>query len=633
VRAIYRGRGSASMIVRLLGIRMRRQFFLAAVSLLALSGAAGAAFAQEAAPIEVGGSVDGEIAAGDFTGPDEAYRYDAWTFEARAGQRLEAVMRSGAFDAFLEVRAGEDAGDALASDDDGLGEGTDSRLRFTAERDGTYVLRARTLSGLTGGAYTLSLAERAAAAPAPEPTPVRVGETVAGEIVADKDAETEDGLTYDAWSFRAGAGDRVSIALDSDAFDPVVRVGRMAGGDFTELAMNDDGPEAGLNSRLMFTAPADGEYVIRVTPLANGASGPYSLTLAEGPRPPQARRIGIGDTVRGELSDGDARTEGDVPVDAYSFTGRAGQRARIDMSSEAFDTFVELFDGDRASLATDDDGAPEGTNSRLVFTLPESGTYTIEARAFSTATGDYSLTLEEIAPERPPQALPFGQVIEGEIGEGDSRDDEDRGFDGFTFQGREGQRIQAIMRSGDFDTYVQIGRPGEPFTPLASDDDGLGEGTDSRLSFTLPADGDYVLRASPLGSDGKGLYSLELVDRGPQPRPGSLLVGSTARGTLSETDATADDNSFYDAYRVTLKEDEKLVILMVSNEVDSFVRVGRPKEDGEFEMLASDDDSLSDTHARLEWTAPSDGEYEIQAGSFQQGQTGAYALIVEKQQP
>jgi hypothetical protein len=44
-----------------------------------------------------------------------------------------------------------------------------------------------------------------------------------------------------------------------------------------------------------------------------------------------------------------------------------------------------------------------------------------------------------------------------------------------------------------------------------------------------------VVRASPLGSDGKGLYSLELTDRGPQPEPGSLLIGSTARGTLTET--------------------------------------------------------------------------------------------------
>ena len=139
-----------------------------------------------------------------------------------------------------------------------------------------------------------------------------------------------------------------------------------------------------------------------------------------------------------------------------------------------------------------------------------------------------------------------------------------------------------------------------------------------------------MLRASPLGSDGKGLYSLELVDRGPQPRAGSVLIGSTARGTLTENDATSEDNSPYDAYRVTVREEEKLVITMVSNEVDSIILVGREKADGSFEVLASDDDGLSDTHAKLEWTAPDDGTYEIRAGAYQQGQTGAYALMVEK---
>ena len=36
------------------------------------------------------------------------------------------------------------------------------------------------------------------------------------------------------------------------------------------------------------------------------------------------------------------------------------------------------------------------------------------------------------------------------------------------------------------------------FEALASDDDGLAEGTDSRLNFTLPSDGNYVVRAMPL---------------------------------------------------------------------------------------------------------------------------------------
>ena len=611
---------------------MRRQTILAAASSLALVLAAGSALAQSAEPLAVGATVEGTIGDGDLTAVEDSYRYDDYAVSARAGQRLEAVLRSGAFDAFLEVFPEDATADALGADDDGLGEGADSRLRFTAPADGTYILRARPLSGLEGGAYTLSLSERAPAARAPRPSGVRVGQTVRGEIT-NRDPETDDGLPYDAFAFRARQGDRIAIALDSEAFDPVLHVGRTENGAFVQLAENDDGPDGGLNSRLLFTAPANGDYLIRVTPLDPDTAGAYSLALQEGPPPVPAQAIEIGATVDGQLTETDGKNESDAAADTYRFEGREGQRIRIDMTSDAFDTYLELFDEARVSLDQDDDGGPEGTNSRLTITLPRTGSYIIEARAFSQATGAYNLSITEVEPERAPEAIAFGASLQGDIAEADPRDDDDRGYDAFTFSGVEGQRVQAIMRSGDFDTFLQIGKADGEFTALAADDDGLMEGTDSRLTFILPADGAYILRALPLGSDGKGLYALELIDRGPQPRPGSILLGSTAWGTLTENDATTESNSHYDAYRITLRKDEKLLITMVSNDVDSFVSVGRDKADGGFEVLGSDDDGLSDTHARLEWTAPEDGAFEIRAGAYQQGQTGAYALMVEKQQP
>lgn len=608
---------------------MRRYTILTAVSALTLLIAA-PALAQTAAPLPVGRAIDGQLTEGDATGPDDAFRYDSYALSARAGQRLEAVMRSAAFDAYLEVYGSGEAAQPLFTDDDGLGEGADARLRFTADRDGVYVLRARTLSGLEGGPYTLALTERPQARPAPRPARVRVGQSLQGRL-ASTDPESDDGGNYDAFVVRARSGERFAIDLTAEDFDPVLRVGRMERAVLTELAMNDDGPDTGLNSRLVFTAPQAGEYVIRATALNGAGGGAYTLAVARGPEPAPAQAIEIGATVQGELAAGDGKSESGGFADAYRFSGREGQRVRIDMSSSDFDTYLQLFDDSRVSLDEDDDGAAEGTNSRLTFTLPRTGAYIVEARAFSDDTGSYELTIAEIEAERPPEALTFGSTLQGEIAETDSTDVEDRGFDAYALTGQAGQRIQAIMRSGDFDTFLQIGRAGAEFEALASDDDGLGEGTDSRLNYSLPEAGDYVLRALPLGSEGKGLYSLQLIDRGPQPQPGGLLVGATARGTLTETDATAEDNSYYDAYRVTLKEDEKLLITMVSNEVDSFVVVGREKDDGTFESLGSDDDSLSDTHAKLEWTAPADGVYEVRAGTFQQGQTGAYALNVEKQ--
>jgi len=606
---------------------MRRQTFLAAVSILAMSIAA-PALAQRAEPLSPGALVEAEISEGDATAPDEAYRYDDYVIRARAGQRLEAVMRSDAFDAYLEVfRLGDE--ESFASDDDGLGEGTNSRLRFTADRAGTYVLRARTLWGIEGGPYTLALNQRPPAARPPQPSGIRVGQSVRGALTAN-DPETESGHAYDAYRFRARAAERFTIDLVSDDFDPVVRVGRMRAGEFIELAMNDDTPATGLNSRLVFTADDNDDYVIRATPLVAGGQGAYTLALARGPEVASAQPIEIGASIEGVLTEDDGTGAGGARADVYRFSGREGQRVRIEMKSSEFDTYLELFDADYASLAEDDDGA-DGTNSRLTFTLPRTGAFIVEARAFTESTGPYSLSISEVEPEKAPERLLFGSTIQGEINTADPTDNRGRGFDAYVFQGVSGQRIQAIMRSGDFDAYLQIGRAGAEFSILADDDDGLGEGTDSRLSFILPEDGSYVLRALPLGSDGKGLYSLELIDRGPQPQPGSILVGATARGVLTEADATAEDNSFYDAYRLVLKEDDKLLITMVSNEVDSFLIIGREPAGGRFEVLGSDDDGLSDTHAKLVWTAPADGIYEIRAGTFQQGQTGAYALTVEKQ--
>lgn len=609
---------------------MRRHTILAAASCLALVFAAGSALAQSGEPLAVGATVEGAIEESDPAAADDSWRYDDYAVTARAGQRFEAILRSGAFDAWLEVFPPDETAEPLASDDDGLGEGTDSRLRFTAPRSGTYILRARPLSGLEGGAYTLSLTERPPAPRAPRPSGIRVGQTHAGELSV-RDPETDDGRRYDAFSFRARQGERFAIELDSEAFDPVVRVGRNVGGVFVQLAENDDGPDSGLNSRLVFTAPESGEYLIRVTPLDEAGIGAYSLGLREGPPPAAAEPIAIGDTVEGELTASDGKSESDAPADAWRFEGLEGQRVRIDMTSDDFDTYLELFDENRVSLDEDDDGGPEGTNSRITLTLPRTGSYIIEARAFSDGIGAYGLSLAEVQPDRLPEPIAFGATLQGEIGEGDPRDDDDRGYDAFTFSGREGQRIQAIMRSGDFDTYLQIGKADGEFTALADDDDGLMEGTDSRLNFILPEDGDYVLRALPLGSDAEGLYALELIDRGPQPEPGSLLIGTTAWGSLTESDATTESNSHYDAYRLTAREGEKLLITMVSNDVDSLVMIGRVKADGAFEVLGSDDDGLTDTHAKLEWTAPDDGTFEIRAGAYQQGQTGVYALTVEKQ--
>ena len=610
---------------------MRRSLAFAA-SLLALSLAAGTAAAQSDS-IRIGQTVQGDLGESATAGPEDGFRFNDYGLRLRAGQRVEVVLRASQFDAYLEVYSpsGVD-GDPVAQDDDGLGEGTDSRLRFTAAQNGVYVVRARNLGGATAeGTYSLSTRRLPPAPPAPRPRPLTLGASVQGEI-ADTDPQTEDNRRYDAYAFRAEAGQRVALSLDSEAFDAVVTVGRAGGGGtFEELARNDDGPGRGLNSYLVFTAPSAGEYIARATGLVEDASGAYTIALAEGPPPAPATPIAPDAPVDGELTTEDGFNDEGRRADLYRFTGRAGQRVQISMSSSDFDTYLALQrDGQSNALVEDDDGAGQGTDSRISYTLEEDGDYIIQARAFGEGVGAYRVTLVEVPPPPPPTSLAFGATVQGDIAATDPKDDSDRGYDSYVVTATEGQRIQAVMRSGDFDTYLEIGRPGDVWEALASDDDGLGEGTDSRLNYTATEAGDYVVRAMPLGPNTTGLYSLELIDRGPEPKPGSIIVGATARGSLSEADTIADEGGYYDAYRIQAKADEKLVLTMVSNEFDAYVEVGSVSEDGTFESLAADDDSLGDTHARLEWTPSEDGAYEIRARSFAPAQVGAYALTVER---
>lgn len=610
---------------------MRRSVFTATASALAILSAGTAA--AQSTEIAVGAEHQGVLNEADrSTGEDEGqYRYEDFTVRARSGQRLEAILRSDAFDAYLALYRGEapaaDA-EALAEDDDGLGEGTNARVRYTAPSNGVYTLRVRTLGGLEGGAYTLSVSERAPAPRAPRPTPVQLGQQTAGTL-ADSDPENDEGARYDAYAFRARAGQRFALALDADDFDPVVRVGRMDRDRFEELGSNDDSVAGGLNSYLIFTAPRAGEFVARVEPIQAEGLGAYTLTVSEAPPRPTAAPLALGAEVSGELTESDGVNDGGARTDVYRIEAAAGQRIEASAASDAFDTFLELYDASGASVDSDDDGAGSGTDSKLTYTLADAGPYTLQLRGVGeNPTGAYTLSLAAAAPEPAAVPLAFGAVTQGEISTGDPSDDENRHYDAYAFSGTEGNRVQVIMRSGDFDTFLQIGRAGR-FEALGSDDDGLAEGTDSRLNFTLPETGDYVLRASPLGSEEKGLYSIELLDRGPQPAEGSLVVGATARGSLSEMDAIDENGASYDAYRVQVADGEKLRITMVSNDFDAFVEIGREK-DGAFESLATDDDSLSDTHAKLEWDADDAGAYVIRARSFAAGQTGAYALTVER---
>lgn len=112
---------------------------------------------------------------------------------------------------------------------------------------------------------------------------------------------------------------------------------------------------------------------------------------------------------------------------------------------------------------------------------------------------------------------PVGVLRPGESGSGTLEDADPKTFDGtfyddWTYAGKRGERLSVTLRSTDFDAYLLFGRLEKGrFSYIRAEDDGAG-GNDSLYEVTLPADGQYVLRANTLFA-GHGAYTIQVTRR------------------------------------------------------------------------------------------------------------------------
>lgn len=588
---------------------------------------------DELTPITLDTPIEQALAHGSYITPgDDPVIYADYGVRLVEGQSVRIDLMSGDFDAYLELyREGQSESEPLVRDDDGGSHGMDARLRFTAPETGDYVVRVRTFSGTEGGSFSLLVTEQVART-YPEGRTLVMGRAVRGQL-DEKSVLDDDDARYAPYRWSAQAGERVALSLASADFDTLISIGQINNGRYIELDQNDDDTRGHgtLDSYLVFTAPSDGTYYIMAKSLTADAEGEFSLKMEEGPKPAVVRALRFDQSVDGELKDDTGTGYGSGGADQWRFRGEAGQRISAVLKSNDFDTFLELYGQEGESLASDDDSDGD-LNARLIYTLPTTGEFILEARAIGGGTGSYDLELKALPPTPKPFDIGFGQTREDELKDTSATADDGQRYVAYVFDGKAGQRIQFTVRSGDFDAVSEIDllTEGETtYEALASDDDGLRQGTDSRLNFTLPEDGRYELRAQGLERDAKGLFSVELTDRGPEPKPGSLLVPSVARGELTDLDSLTEEGQSYDAYEFKAKADEKLRFTLISAAFDAVVEVGESKNTS-WRLAESDDDGLSDNHARLDWSAPRDGTYQVRVRGYQPGSSGTYSLIVER---
>lgn len=354
---------------------------------------------------------------------------------------------------------------------------------------------------------------------------LEVGGESAGAL-STSDYVSVDGYLLEAWQLQARAGQSLTVDLISDDFDPRLYV---AGPGFART-LSDDDSGGGCNSRLTVTFLENGTFRVVAASLG-GETGTYSIRASERPEPVAAYNCGDANPAvlteldtedrvleMGSLEVGILGASADViqdgrPGEAWRLVGSAGDRVSIVLESNDFDTYLYVTGPGLGEVLTDDDGGGD-TNSKIDVTLPEDGSYTVVASAYSSGSfGAYNIRVEEpLDPSDIPivQFIEVGETATGQLFFGDAPVFDGRRGQVWGFEATAGQTVTIDLESDDFDTYLYVTGPGmeEP----TSDDDG-GDDMNSRLVLTFPETGTYRIVPSSYGSSDSGTFTLSVAGR------------------------------------------------------------------------------------------------------------------------
>lgn len=386
-----------------------------------------------------------------------------------------------------------------------------AQRKLRQEEDGVSD-RYGKLSASVLAAIGLGLAGAAAASAEDARAPIRVGQSIEGEL-APGDKLEPDGTLFDSYAFDGKAGQMVSIEMSSRQLDSYL--GLFVDGQASPIAYNDNAARRGRDARLDAVLPKDGRYIIVANTVQVGEAGAYRLTLKPGraivAERPRAKALASGKAISGALGERSGRAPDNSLYDLYRYRGKAGETVRISLSSVDFDAFVSLHrPGEERDLAfARNRGA---RNAELTYTLPKDGDYEIWANTSTPGeVGRYTLRLDRAHAGAPAaaKAIAYGDTVRGELDASDPKAHDGSYYDLYQFKGARGDEVTITMRSPALESFLSVRPKGAAGDLATAADDGLG-GRDAELTFVLPQDGVYDVWANTLGADERGQYLLAI---------------------------------------------------------------------------------------------------------------------------
>ncbi len=291
-------------------------------------------------------------------------------------------------------------------------EGLDQfNIQIPTELAGFGQVRARlVINGQPSNFVTFTLGGNP---PAVNLADIAMGQTIGGALSSDDQVmRDEAGRTFffDAYRFTATSGTGVAVDVRSTVFNAAAMLYKRnaADGSLRLLASDDnlgglgDGDFVNDNAMLLSALQESGEYVLFVTSSPSNENGVGGYTVRLVGNAIQAASYGA--NISGAIAAGALQTAAGDYLDGYWFTGVAGDRVQIRMSSTAFDPLLILSRNNGEPYAADDNGGG-GTTAQITTTLPETGVYVIVATPFAPAiTGAYTLAVSRVTSATPAEA-------------------------------------------------------------------------------------------------------------------------------------------------------------------------------------------------------------------------------------
>ena len=221
------------------------------------------------------------------------------------------------------------------------------------------------------------------------------------------------------------------------------------------------------------------------------------------------------------------------------------------------------------------------------------------------------------------RTMPLGQTISGMIGPEDPKLSSDNSsYEVYRVLVPAGRVVTATLTSSAFQPVLGAGDRITDSCETCTIN--IGETDKPAVTTRSSSDaGAMEFRVNTMNAGETGAFTLRVEASVPAPltaRP--LAYGASVNGALTAADArTADDNAV-DAYSVRLAANQTVQIDLSSTEFDAKLVLKAPNGG----QVAEDDDGGPSTSARIVYTAPRAGLYQIQAMALNSESLGAYTL-------